>query len=542
MLLVTQANDVFADDSDPSRRYRLPHALAAHVDGEGQPQILIARHSQGGLMRVCLDAVWPTLAAGEERVRLATSRFRLSTKTAAAAERGEWHSTAARGDTVVDRAISLTPTEAAIARILGASGDGGVDVEIVYGVTGRSPVFPWLARIDGARLHTNLAALLPQDSLTWNDIENAFLGLTLESFTWYPLEPRALMPSRDSALVAIAQHLAPTMFDRDGETFRLREPAEGPIDVSLAVARSAMREFGLRWSLSEFLASQSDRARFLVDISTPDPFTATDLLVVNDVVLAPADCAEGIRSIAVEISTGGPTGVLHHEFKPGASSAARLRFVRETLEDLQLRWRSKTTVATVQGAAVIAGDDRVCDLTLRLDSATIGIQSLHVSAEPEIFAHVRALDLAVGTRIVTLTAAASEVWLAGRAVPQEIAVTAILQDGARHALGNVKVAGAQARVGVSMLGIDDYVSVTIAPPADLAARAAYLALQIEGQGWRTLEPAGQIAQFMRRLNRWSEPAFQYRTRHVARDAAGVTKPIAESAMKRATGVQVVVEI
>ena len=152
--------------------------------------------------------------------------------------------------------------------------------------------------------------------------------------------------------------------------------------------RVETRSIGFRWSFSEFLAAQSDPQRHLVEISTPAPFAAADLSVVNDLPLSPS----GVRSIAFEARTGGPTGIVRHEFLPGQGSAARLRFVRETFEELRIEWRVRLSVVTAGGPLVETTDYRPSGQLIELNAASLRITALRFVAEPDVFDHVTALD------------------------------------------------------------------------------------------------------------------------------------------------------
>jgi len=115
----------------------------------------VAVITETGLTPADFDAMRAEAAAisGEHAAKLsifwtdrtfAAGRFRLLLQTPAARETGQWHPTPIAGSTVVDRSISLTATEVAIARRLGQATQDLVDVEVELEVRGFAPTFPWL--------------------------------------------------------------------------------------------------------------------------------------------------------------------------------------------------------------------------------------------------------------------------------------------------------------------------------------------------------------------------------------------------------------
>jgi hypothetical protein len=90
-------------------------------------------------------------------------------------------------------------------------------------------------------------------------------------------------------------------------------------------------------------------------------------------------------------------------------------------------------------------------------------------------------------------------------------------------------------VDAMALGSGEICPVAIRPPADIAARAAYLAVQVEGHGWRTVEAGTEVTLPIRRASRLQPPTVRYRTRHVPRREGGATGVITESAWREAAG-------
>jgi len=538
MLVLTRDTDAYPDDGDRSIRYRVPIGLRPLPAPDGTPQAVLSRSADGGLLHLRLEAMWPALQSGERTVAFHSGRFRLVPRTPSATDTGQWWPSPVTGAAVVDRSVSLDAVEAAIARRVGARDGNLVDVEVELSLNGLAPSFPWLASVDRASLRARVAALLRSTPASAEEIEAAFLGLPPDMFTWHPLECRAMPPPRDDALRAIAYAALRELFVANAGGYTLAEDGPPRYDVSLAVPRMQTRNVGLRWSFSEFLAAQPDPGKHLIDVAIPAPFVAADLCVVNDVPLA----ANGITGIAVEIRTGGPTGVVQHQFNPGEPSAKRLRFVRETADPLNIKWRARTAVVTANGPAMVDSDEHASGLLVEINPATLGLRALRFAARPDVFDHVTTLEIALGTRVLVLSAAAPEAWAVGRQAPASVTVTATRAAGERYPLGAIEVGPTGLLFDASALGVGEYVSVSLRPPADLDQRAAYLGIQVEGQAWRTVEGGGDIVLSVRRANRFAAPNVKYRSRVVPRRADGATSAVSESTWREAAGEIVTLEL
>jgi hypothetical protein len=95
-------------------------------------------------------------------------------------------------------------------------------------------------------------------------------------------------------------------------------------------------------------------------------------------------------------------------------------------------------------------------------------------------------------------------------------------------------------ISASTIGAGEIFDVTLRRAPDLAERVAYLAVQVEGRRWRTLDPGVEITVPVRRDSRLKPPRLRYRTRHVPRRADGATSPIVESTLRDASGAVVTV--
>jgi len=539
MLLFGSDDEGFADDSDPELRYRLPTGLHALPDAHGLPQAVLARTPEGGMLQLRLGATWPTLGDHERRALLSDGRFRLRWHTPAASPSSSWHAALIRGEALVDRALSLSPAETAIARLLVPDGQELLDVELELSFEGRHPTYPWVARVDGPALQSRVLALLGSDEpTTWADVEDAFAGLTMDTFEWFPLEPRVLPPPTDDALRALARHAAPLVLTRSSDRYVASPEPPATLDLSLAVARAGTRRFGLRWSFSEFLAAQPDPEKHLIELHSPEPFEAAIVQLVNDVPLSHA----GIRSIEVEIKTGGRSGRLSHTFEVGEPSAARLTAIRGGYEPLALEWRTHTIVVIGGRPTQVATDFRPGGQSIRVDTGVLGLVPLRMAAEPIVFEYVDAVEITLGRRTLRLTATAPEAWAVGRRPPSSAPVEVVLSGDIRASLGELPIGPRGLSIGVAELGVGEAATVVVRPPADLDTRAAYLALQIEDGPWRTLESGQELRWSVLRPTRLHTPQLRYRSRHVPRLADGSTTPIVESAWREAEGEVVEVEV
>jgi hypothetical protein len=537
MLVLGRVGDGYRDDTNPAIRYRVPSALRPLVGSDG-PQATLTRSPDGGLLHLRLGAQWPAFGPDDRPVPFEDGRFRLLLQTPIAIEKGEWRSTALAGDVLVERSVSLSPAEAAIARHLGERSGDLVDVEIELGIRGVARGFPWLASVPTSTLRPRLAALLGSSPVTWDAVEAAFLGLAEDTFTWYPLQAGAMRPPLDDALRAIARGAVSTLLTGTSAGWALADNPPARIDVNLQVTSLGTERIGYRWSFSDFLAAQADPGRFLSDVTVPAPFAAAEITIVNDVPLA----ADGLRSIALEVRTGGPTGIVRHEFVPGQPGAARVRFVRETFEDLHLQWGGRFTVMTANGPAVTPLDFRPCDQLIEIDAAALKLVPLRFAAVPAIFDLVASLEITIGARTLVLNRAVPEAWAVGRQAPATVAVTAVLPSGERRPLGVIPVGPLGVVLDPARLGAGEVAPVIIRPAADLAQHAAYLAVQPEGRPWRTLEPGTEIALPVRRESRLTPPRLRYRTRHVPRRPDGTTAPMIESGWRDASGDAVAVSV
>jgi len=537
MLLLGRVEDGYRDDANTTIRYRLPKALRPIPGADGTPQAVLSRSPDGGLLHLRLGAEWPALGPDDRTVQFESGRFRLLLQTPAATEHGDWRPTPIAGDTLVERSVSLTPAEVAIARHLGSQADDLVDVEVELTVRGLAPSFPWLVSVATDALKPRIAALLKTPA-TWEAVEAAFLGLAEDTFTWYPLAAGAMRPPLDQALLAVARGAASTLLAATPSGWVVADSPPARIDLNLQVAGTATERVGYRWSFSDFLAAQTDTSRFLVDVAVPAPFAAADVSIVNDTPLS----QDGVRSIAIEVRTGGPTGLVHHEFLPGQPAATRLRFVRETFEDLHLQWGGRCTVMTANGPVVNQLDFRPCDQLVELNPAALKLAVLRFAADLSVFDHLGSVEIGIGARTIALNRAAPEAWAVGRQAPAAVMVSAVLASGQRQPLGSVPVDPLGTIIDGTTIGAGEVAQVTLRPPADLAQRAAYVAVQPEGRSWRTLEPGSTISIPVRRESRVEPPRLRYRTRVVPRRADGTTGVMTESTLREAAGDSVEVSI
>jgi hypothetical protein len=537
MLILTETDGSFPDDTNGEIRYRLPTGLEPGLANGHDPQVVLSRGQGSGLLHLRLAPVWPELKSGDRRALFSTGRFRLVMRTPALTEVGQWWPTPLGQDVVVDRSVSLNAAEAAIARRLGEAGGEVVDVEVELTLRGIAPTFPWLVQCEGEPLRRTVAALLGGSPATWDQVESAFLGIGREMFQWHPLRPSAMPPAIDGALRAIAHHARPFLLESSASGWLVRPAAPERLALSLAVPYLDSRAVGMRWRFSEFLKAQSDPSRFLLDLIVPAPLQGASLLITNDVPLA----ADGIQRIEVEVKTGGPSGRVSHIFTPGQPSFSRVPFIRETFEDLDLEWRAILTIQTARGPAVVEAPGRKTGLNIDLTTNKIGLAVLRFRATPEVLAHTVSVEVTAGARTLALTSQKPEGWVVGRTPPAMCQVSAITSGGSKIFLGEYPVDGGLT-VDATMLGIGEVSSIVFRPESDLAARAAYLAVQVESGPWRSLDVGAELIWPVQRASRLEPPRLRYRTRHVPRLATGTTGPLAESGWRIAESATVEVGV
>ena len=538
MLTLRRDAEGFLDDTDPSLRWVVPDGLEPIVDAAGVPQVFVVRGPEAGVLTLRLRPRWPGLDARHRQATIASSRVRLVGLAAGVRSDGVWHDGGIDAEHLLGRALALDAIELAMIRRLAASGGDTLEVELEMAFEGLLPRHPWLVRIDGAGLRARLVGLLGDttfDRSAWND---AWAGLGDDALVWWPLSADAIPVPRDEARVALAQHCLPLATTGGAQALRLRDDFPERLALDLSVATAGRTQVALRWSLSSFLAQVADPTVHLVEATIPDPFQAAAMHVSCDVPLAEA----GVRSIDVEVTTGGPSGRLRHVFVVGAPTAVRLPFVRESAAALEPRWLARATVVTAAGPTVVETTPRATGLVLDLDAAALGIVPLRFVADPIVFNRVAAIEIEIGARRLQLTATAAEAWAVGRTPPPSVAVTAIAADGRRHGLGNLALARDGLRIGAATLGIGDDVTVVLTPPAQLEDRAAYLAVQVEGGPWQTLERGDRITWALRREDALTPPRLRYRTRDVPRDADGRSRPMRESAWIEAVGETITVAL
>lgn len=516
--------DGFRDNDEVDRVYRLPSRLVPVAQTDGQPGVLIATDGDGGVASLALDAAWPALPAGHRRVPFAALRYRL-VASGAARHTGEWRDGFIQGDRLVDRRLQLGPVEAALMRHLLERNEstGVLDLELEYTLRGQTAPLPWQVRLQADRLYPRLLASLGQDVHPWPAVEAAFLALEREAFDWSPQQAGVLPPRLDEALPAIAFAASPTWLERADGGWRLHPEPPPVMDLDLGRPRLQQRRYALHWSLSDFIRQQSDPSRFIRQLEVPAPFQAAELLVSNELPLT----EEGIRQVDIEFSSGGPSGRLHHVFRIGEPSAVRLPFVRESSEPLSLTARIKAVVDTARGPALVRAEQRGDQLRWAIDAKGLKLALLRLELDSELLGPVSAFAVTVGQRRVLLDGDRPERWLVGRNLPSSVRVEALAPDGDSRSFGELPVSDGRLRLDAASLGLEPVRRMRLRAAADQSAQRAYLAIQSRDGAWRSL--ADDELELVWTLSHPLAPLrFEYRTRHVSRDAAGQTRPMATS--------------
>ncbi len=534
MLVLVDDDGGFPDDEDPTRRYRAPTGLVPVVPPGRPPDVALVTDPDGGVLTLRLMAAWPALAAHERRVPLADGRVRVVTRGLGVDGVGAWGPAHLGSGLLVDRRLSLTPADAHVLRNSLRAGASAVDVEVEVGIRGRTPSLPWVVRASGPGMADALRALVLDAAVTWSRLVDAFAALGGDMLTLHPLEAGAITPPADTTFAMIlAASARDTLVSRTDQGWIIRSDPPPEVDLSLAVPTLAVRTSRLQWSFSTFLVSADDPTAHVTDVISSQPLHATDLHVINEAPLAP----DGIRRIDLDVTTRGPTGNLSCHFAPGEPDAARLRFVGVAGRDDGLTWRTRTTVDVDGRPVVLQGDPRPTGLLLRITPKSLGLDPVLVSVEESVLATVASVRVTLGTRTLLLDATRHGAWVIGRKSPATANIVLVDTDGTSHDLGEVPVLDGSVTVTATLAGIGIPATVRLAP-ADWGG-VAYLAIQVEGAGWRTVEAGGGLSWQVRRRHRAAPPSVRYRTRHVPR-VDGVTLPMLASDWRDAVGPDVTV--
>ncbi len=538
MLLLQPQAGRYPDDTDATRVWIAPQGLEPVLDAAGVPQVFVARGEGGSVLTLRLRSSSRVTAANEHALAYDAARFRLRSTVAGARTDGRWYDAPVGSDVVVDRTVALDGIEAAMIRALAPRGADTLELEVELTVVGALPRWPWLVRLDGPAVAAQLQATLGAGTVTRQAVIDALVGLGPQALRWLPKQAGAIPPPLDPAREAVAQHALALVTTADGTGLRARTDLAAHVDVDLSVWRTASTQLALRWSLSQFLASVPDPAVHLFDVVAPAPLQAAVVHVGNDVPLHPT----GVTRLEVELTTGSPSGRLHHAFEPGAPSFARLAYVRETAAPVDLRWLARATVMTSSGPTVFETSPAPTGPMLELGPSSLQIVVLRFFADAIVFTRVTELRITIKTRTVVLTAAQPLAFAVGRATPATVTLAAVGTDGVVHDLGERPLWAAGLAFGARELGIGESTAVTLALPEALGPQVAYLAVQIEGGPWRTLDPGEGLRWPVRRDDCFTPPRLRYRTRHVPRDAAGNTAPMIESPLRDASGERIAIEL
>ncbi|MBX7080025.1 MAG: hypothetical protein K1X88_12595 [Nannocystaceae bacterium] len=538
MLLLQPHDGRYPDDAEPARRWVAPDGLEPLRDPAGVPQVFIARGETGSVLTLRLRAHSPVRTPDELAIRYDAARFRLRSTVAGARTDGRWFDAPTGSDVVVDRTVALDGIEAAMIRALAPRGADTLEVEVELTVVGALPRWPWLVRLDGPAVVAQLQTLAAAGTTTREAVLDALAGLGPQALLWLPKQAGAIPPPPDAGRAAVAEHALASVTTAEGEALRVRTDLPAHLDVDLSVWRTAATTLALRWSLSQFLATVPDPAVHLFEVITPAPLQAAVVHVGNDVPLHPT----GVARLEVELSTGSPSGRLHHAFEPGAPSFARLAYVRETAAPVALQWIARATVMTSAGPQVIETQAKSTGPMLELVPSALDFVVLRFAADAVVFTRVRELSVTLGRRTLVLTAGEPLAFAVGQHAPASVTVAAVGTDGARHDLGAVPLLPGGLVFGALALGIGETATVTLSLPEAARARVAYLAVQVEGGPWRTLDPGGSVRWPVRRDDRFTAPRLRYRTRHVPRDAAGATAAMVESPLRDASGESITLEL
>jgi len=539
MLELSYTSATLLDDENSNIRYKLPIALQPLTNTDGLPQALITRTNKSGMLLLRLGAVWPVIGTNELITPFSGGQFRLFLHTPSGNESGRWHPIYPDDNELINSSIKLDLIEATIARRLGLTSSDIVDIEVELYITGRLPVYPWLVRADYRIIRQRLAALLDNIPASQEELTNAFLGLDSTLFEWHALETGTIPLPHDEALQIIAHYAKDLLFNQtnNGWEFKTETPQEH-IDISLNTARIGKRIHTLTWSFSEFLANQASPDKHLIDVTTPAPFEAAKIRIINNLPLH----KNGIRKISIEVQTGGPSGRLKYSFEPGTESIASLDFIRETFDDLSIKWRARITVLTSSGPRIVETDWSKSDMHIEIDNKSTGLYALKFSAVQSVFTHISEIILRIGSRTIILNQDKNEGWAVGSKVPDSLPVSVKLTTGETVKAGVMHPDKHGLTITESDIGAGEVIPVSIKTTTDSFFHNAYVAVQVKGAHWHTMEQDTVLSHPVRQINRFILPDIEYRVRHVKKDVNGKTHIMTETHWQIESGKTINIEI
>jgi len=248
-------------------------------------------------------------------------------------------------------------------------------------------------------LIAKLTSLLPSKPLySRAEILRAFRGLSSTDFEWSAQLPGAMPAPIDSVLLATANHALPILFERQETAYRIATDMPDALSINLSVPTRAKSTHNLEWSLSSFLEQQANPEAFAYQIDVESPFDVGELLVTNDLPLHES----GIRQLDVEIRTGGPGPEMNHRFEPDGTSATRLAFVNETFRDRTMNAKISAIVMKSGQPIIINKSIRPVGAVLAINKTLMQLEPVNVQAVDAVFDHLNALEIQLGSRLLTL--------------------------------------------------------------------------------------------------------------------------------------------
>lgn len=565
----------FPDHLEERVLHVLPAALRVAVapPPNRDPDFFVLRYhgdfatARGGLLHLRLELEPPAISSTDGReirqVGFDNGRFRLILRSLLDGEddeAGDWHPVTLAGREVAAPAVGLTPHEAQLLQTLLEDGRGVVEVEVELGYRGLVPGLPWLVTADAGALAAQLTALLPAGPVRADAVVAAFLSLSAGDATplrWRPLvdlEGAAPEPPRDAILAETALRALDRLFTREPDEeplYRLREDtAAGASTISwdLTPPRQERRRCSLVWSVSELHAQLADpeaRRRIFPIVTQVSPFAAVDIHILNQVPLDPAY----LRKVAVDVRYTGEAGVPEFRSFPfdGRSDVARFStFHPAASVPFALDYRLTATLAPPNGSGwpVVrkSGWTPADGLVVEASRRTLGIDFVHVEAEPAVFEKTSAIDVALDGQeaaplaLLSLTAARPGAWVAlpGHDPAAPLAARAearALTDGLPpFLLREGPLAGREVRIAAYQLEVLEPDRITLRLDPEAAPRFAYVAVTVAPLAGEprmyTLPPSETRVWSLFRSSVFDPIRFRYRIDYAALGDDGRPRPLA----------------
>jgi hypothetical protein len=286
-----------------------------------------------------------------------------------------------------------------------------MELHLVY--RGLVPGIPWLVRADTQRLNAHLEARLGEQPATADHIVAAFLSLPEGGLTWNFIgddgtaEDAGLSSDtmrREAALHALGHLFEP--IDRPDFMSPLRYryvPRDSELAPNFSYAlftyRQEERSYSIDWSISSLLdeLNSDERDILFPTVTQVSPFERVRVHVINSLPFDPAH----LTSVTVDVKNIGPQGIFENRsfrFTAGSKQVESFSTFQPVLtSSLDLQYRITAVLAPPsphEWPVVIRQDFRACEgVVIDVNRETAGIDFVHCSADPGVFARAGAVDI-----------------------------------------------------------------------------------------------------------------------------------------------------